>query len=170
MAIVAVSLIFPGFGGNSNLWGYGKFAVATVAVSSLYPKSSRVFKKGNVRRTTKRVPTSFPAQNERALQKMCTFNVEVLISGCTHPLQISAPAGRIVDVTIDDLELKEHEDPCVSDYEATLNFPVTRETIVLDLNASGTVGKMNHCSAFHTIVEVVRDHMSCLPIFASRMF
>jgi len=71
---------------------------------------------------------------------MCNFNVEVLISGCTHPLQISAPAGRIVDVIIDDLDSKEHEDdPCVSDYEATLNFPVTSETIVLDLNTSVTV-------------------------------
>jgi len=165
MAIVAVSLIFPGVGGNSNLWGYGKFAVAAVAVSSLYSKSSRVFKKGNVRRSTKQVPKSF-SQNERALQKMCTFNVEVLISGCTHPLQISAPAGRIVDVIIDDLDSKEHEDdPCVSDYEATLNFPVTSETIVLDLNVSGAVGKVNHYSAFHTIVEGVRDHMLCLSIF-----
>jgi len=97
---------------------------------------------------------------------MCTFNVEVLISGCTHPLQISAPAGRIVDVIIDDLDSKEHEDdPCVSDYEATLNFPVTSETIVLDLNVSGAVGKVNHYSAFHTIVEGVRDHMLCLSIF-----
>jgi len=144
IAIVVVSVILPGNGGNNNIWGFGKFAVAAVAVSSLYSKTSSAPKGGSIRKNNHKGSKSFPAQNQRALQKICTYNVEILIDGCTHPLEISAPSGRVVDVVIEDLEsLPSPDDSCVTDYQATLNFTVTDEKDVLDLKANGTVDTLS---------------------------
>jgi len=140
MAIVFVSVILPGNGGNNNLWGFGKFAVAAMAVSSLYSKRFPASKGGSIRKNNHKGSESFPAPNQRALQKICTYNVEILIDGCAHPLEISAPSGRVVDVVIEDLESEQRpDDSCVTDYQATLNFTVTDEKDVLDLKANGTV-------------------------------
>lgn len=144
MAIFVMSVLAPGNGGNNNLWGFGKFAVAAMAVSSLHSNMSPT-SKGSIRKSNNKVLKSFPAQNERALST-CSYNVEILIDGCSHPLEISAPSGRIIDVVIEDLVREQREDdPCTTDYEATLSFPITDEivggmgTIVLDLDVDGTV-------------------------------
>mmetsp|Transcript_41804 Transcript_41804/g.87760 ORF Transcript_41804/g.87760 Transcript_41804/m.87760 type:complete len:887 (-) Transcript_41804:467-3127(-) len=141
VAIVVISTVFPPTGGNNYLWGYGKFAVAAVAISSLYPKTPPDSKGASVRKSNTQVPNTFRGQNERALET-CTFNVEILIDGCNHPLDISAPSGRVVDVVIEGL-VSEEQPNCATDYEATLNFPVTTETIVLDLEDGGFVGTLD---------------------------
>jgi len=134
-AIVAISAIFPANGGNSNLWGFGTLTVAAMAASSLYSKSHPASKSRN------NVPKSVLVQNERALQlQSCSYNVEILLDGCTHPLSIDAPSGRLVDVVIENVNSATSEDDeCVTEYDATLNFPVTADTVILDLEANGNV-------------------------------
>ena len=142
MAIFVISAIFPGVGGDNNLWGLGKFAVAAMAVSSLYPKSSPV----SIRKSNSKGPKPLSAVRERALET-CTYNVEVLIDGCTHPLEISAPSGRVIDVVIGDIDsTPSQDDSCVTNNMANLYFPVTNEMIVLDIEDNVIVGELDNRS------------------------
>lgn len=146
-----MSVFVPGNGGHSHLWGFGTLAVAALATSSLRPKTP-----------PNSVPKTFPAQRERALPT-CSYNVEILIDGCTRPLEIFAPSARVVDVVIEDLERQVREDdPCVTDFEATLSFPVTDPipagmmggvgTTVLDLSVDGTVDRFEGDRCLRAVV------------------
>ena len=142
IAVFVVSAIIPGNEGNNNVLGFGAFAVAAVVASSLRPK-----------RPPNRIPKFSPAQSERALPT-CSYNVEILINGCDQPLELFAPAGRVIDVFIEDVERQvQEDDPCVTESTATLNFPVDEPvadfmligsgmgTTILNLTADNTVGK-----------------------------
>lgn len=119
MVITLLSVVFPGSNGNSHIWGFGKFAVAAMAVTSLYPK--RNAKEGNIRKANQRVKS-----RERILQQpTCHYNVEILIDGCSHPVDITAPLARIVDVvSVDQTQDQDPTDECVTEYKSTLTFPV----------------------------------------------
>jgi len=145
VAVAVLAIIFPaaGDGGTTNLlWGLGKFSVAAAAVSSLY--SSRSSSPGNVRRGRSQGGPNeqlFPARSDgRILQAAtCRYNVEVLLDACSHSVEINAPAGRVVDVSVENrTSERDPEDDCATDYQATLTFPVTN-ALVLDLEADNTV-------------------------------
>merc|ERR1712216_239805 len=63
---------------------------------------------------------------------MGTYNVEVLLDGCSQSAKIIAPAGRVVDVSITDrTSQQDKDDNCITNNQATLTFPVTDFTEVL---------------------------------------
>ena len=129
LAIVLIAVIFPGnAGGNNHLWGIGKFALAAMAVSSLSLQKRSSSKVGSIRK----------------VQETCTFNVEVLLDGCTKSVEIiNAPAGRVVDVVIENQTSQSNAaDECQTDYEAQLIFPITEETEVLDLSVNNTAAAL----------------------------
>jgi len=132
LAVVVIAVIFPANGGNNHLWGIGKFAVAAMAVSSLYPKRSSS-KIGSIRKN-----------NPRHVQETCTFNVEFLLDGCTKSVEIiNAPAGRVVDVVIENQTSQSNAaDECQTDYEALLAFPITEETEIMDLSVNNTAASL----------------------------
>ncbi|KAL7541858.1 hypothetical protein ACHAXR_011295 [Thalassiosira sp. AJA248-18] len=134
--IVMISVMFPANGNNP--WMFGKFAVAAMAVTSLYSKKTPASKGGNIRKNNQGPKSIHVQNNERALQT-CNFNVEILLDGCNHPLQVVAPSGRIVGAAIENVSQQQSpDDDCVTDYEADITFPVT-DTPVLGLPADGTV-------------------------------
>ena len=142
VAVFLISAIFSGREGAANagniqnyLWGFGKFTVAAVAASSIFTNPSN----GNIRKSGKYVQHSFPAKS-RALAT-CTYNVEILIDGCSHALDIDAPSARVIDVAIEDLTAEQSEnDPCVTEYTANLAFPfVEGDSIIVDLPDNGAV-------------------------------
>jgi len=142
MAIVMIFVIFQGNGeGGYPLRGLGKFAVVAMAVSSIYSRSSRSSGSGNNRKSDQS-QGSFPSQaNARNLQT-CSFNVEILIDGCTKSVEIDAPAGRVVDAVItNQTSTLTFDDGCrsISDLSANIAFPVTSATQVLDLAVNNTV-------------------------------
>mmetsp|Transcript_6090 Transcript_6090/g.12216 ORF Transcript_6090/g.12216 Transcript_6090/m.12216 type:complete len:1238 (+) Transcript_6090:226-3939(+) len=132
LALVLVSYIFPGRAGPLNengatisLWGWTKFAVAALAVSSAIQKSAD----GNIRKNGRNLQRPLAA-NPRQLQT-CTYNVEILFDGCTNAVEISAPSARTIDVVLENLTSQENpDDECQSDYSADLVFP---DDIALEL-------------------------------------
>jgi hypothetical protein len=76
----------------------------------------------------------------RQLQDTCTYNVEVLLDGCVHPVEINAPKARVVDaLVVNSVSSKgTGDDPCNYEYSADITFPVTENTQILDMS-SGTV-------------------------------
>ena len=139
MVIVVISITFPGREGLANnvLFGFGKVAVAAIAFSSLYPGSLSP-SNGNVRKNERNLPRAVHSPSRKV--ETCTFNVEILLDGCSHPLEIVAPSGRVVDVAFEDFTSKENdEDNCIMDYSANLKFPVRNESVYLDLPSNGTV-------------------------------
>lgn len=130
MASAILSILVPS---NSGNWAFGKFFVAAAAASSLYSRGR------NIRRGNTQGTASSPVQQKRALET-CKFNVEVLYDGCNNDLEIVAPSARIIDVAIQDVESQQSdEDPCATDYEGELTFPVTNETADLNLPTNGSV-------------------------------
>lgn len=135
VAILVISVILPDNGiGSKYIYGFGKFSVTAVAISSLYSKSSRSFK-AIEKRGAKFVPSQ---TNVRNLQS-CSFNVEILFDGCTKSLAIDAPASRIIDMIITDQnQTFSPDDKCTSSLEANLTFPATNE-VTLDSGEDITV-------------------------------
>jgi len=133
MAIALISVIFPG-GENNHIWGFGKFAVAAIAVSSLYSKKSPTTKGGNIRKTNQR------PKSRELIEPICHFNVEVLIDGCSHSLNVAAPSVRIVDVVKENHKSQDSsDDPCVTENEADLMFPVTDMTQNMGLGKAESI-------------------------------
>lgn len=137
IAIYVISVLLPGNGASSQyLWGFGKFTVAAVAVTSLYSRQSRSFR--NMQNGNQRSNSFSTSKFVRDLQT-CSFNVEVLVDGCTKSVAIDAPAARVIDVVImnQTSELSPN-DNCTSSFEANLTFPTTNE-ITMDLSETDTV-------------------------------
>jgi hypothetical protein len=100
MAIVIVFVVLQGNGeGRYPLRGFGKFAVVAMAVSSLYSRSSHSSKGGIIRKSNQGRRPFPPRTNARYLQT-CSFNVEILVDGCTKSVEIDAPDGRVIDAVI----------------------------------------------------------------------
>ena len=100
MAIVVVFVFLQGNGGGGYPHrGFGKLAVVAMAVSSLYSRSSHSSKGGNIRKSSLD-PRPFPQQNHARNLQTCTFNVEILVDGCTKSVEIDAPGGRVIDAVI----------------------------------------------------------------------
>jgi len=132
MAIVMIFVIFQGNGeGGYPHRGLGKFAVVAMAVSSIYSRSSHSSRGGNIRKSDQS-QGSFPSQaNARNLQT-CSFNVEILIDGCTKSVEIDAPAGRVVDAVItNQISTLTSDDGFrrTTDLSANIAFPVASEEI-----------------------------------------
>ncbi|KAL3774151.1 hypothetical protein ACHAW5_010605 [Stephanodiscus triporus] len=132
MAIVMIFVIFQGNGeGGYPLRGLGKFAVVAMAVSSIYSRSSRSSGSGNIRKNDQS-QGPFPSRaNARNLQT-CSFNVEILIDGCSKSVEIDAPAGRVADAVITNQISTLTSDDGFSrttDLSADISFPVTSEEI-----------------------------------------
>jgi len=100
MAIVVVFAVFQGNGeGSYPLRGFGKFAVVAIAVSSLYSRSSHSSKGGDIRKSNQG-PKPFPPRTNARILQTCSFNVEILVAGCTKSVEIDAPSGRVIDAVI----------------------------------------------------------------------
>ncbi|KAL9184270.1 hypothetical protein ACHAXT_002356 [Thalassiosira profunda] len=132
LAIVLCSIVFPGNADNTY-WTFGKFAVAALAISAVYPKSG-----GSAQKTNNDRAQPLSAQRHRAVQKTCTFNVEILLDGCTHPLQISAPQSRIVDAKVEATSQQSPDNSCVTEYVANITFP-TADGNTEQVPANGSV-------------------------------
>lgn len=132
VAIALLSVVFPTNGANGYIWGLGKFVVAAAAVSSIHSKKSPATKDTSSQ-SRGLGSKSLPAHNnERVLEDICTYNVEVLLDGCSQSAKIIAPAGRVVDVSITDrTSQQDKDDNCITNNQATLTFPVTDFTEVL---------------------------------------
>jgi len=115
--------------------GYGKIALVTMAVSSIYSRASQSSQGSNTQRSYQGTRPFPPQPNARNLQT-CSFNVEILIDGCTKSVEIDAPAGRVVDAVItNQTSTLISNDECYSTEElsASIAFPVTNATQVLNL-------------------------------------
>jgi hypothetical protein len=142
MAIVVVFVVFQGNGeGSYPLRGFGKFAVVAMAVSSLYSRSSHSSKGGDIRKSNQG-PKPFPPRTNARILQTCSFNVEILVDGCTKSVEIDAPSGRVVDAVItNQTSTLTSDDACSSTTElsANIEFPVTNSTQVLDSAENNTV-------------------------------
>ena len=90
-----------------------------VAALSLSPMVSHYIKRSN---------TPATSQNHRSLQatETCIYQAEILLDGCTHPLQINAPSVRVVDALVMNTDSKKGaEEPCLYQYTADITFPTT---------------------------------------------
>jgi hypothetical protein len=127
MAILLIAALFSGCEGG-NLFGYGKFVVAAVAITSFVSKSSN--------------EQVMNPQSTRSLQGTCNYNVELLVDGCYQSLNINAPSARVLDVVMQGLASSvSTEDECINEYSANLTFPVT-DGSDLDLSLNTTVNAM----------------------------
>ena len=130
MAIVVVFVVLQGNGEESYpLRGFGKFAVVAMAVSSLYSRTSHSFKGGNIR-TSNQGPRPFPSQTNARNLQTCTFNVEILVDGCTKSVEIDAPGGRVIDAVItNQTSTLITDDGCrtTTELSANIEFPMTSE-------------------------------------------
>jgi hypothetical protein len=95
----------------------GKVGVAALSLSPLVSRfSSKYF-------TSKQT-----AVNPRSLQT-CTYQAEILLDGCTHPLSISAPAVQVVDALVmNSNSQKGADEPCLYEYTADITFPTSSVT------------------------------------------
>jgi hypothetical protein len=100
MAIVVVFVVLQGNGeGSYPLRGFGKFVVVAMAVSSLHSRSSHSTKGGNIGKSNQG-PRPFPPRTSARNLQTCSFNVEILVDGCTKSVEIDAPSGRVIDAVI----------------------------------------------------------------------
>lgn len=61
----------------------------------------------------------------------CNVNVEVLLDGCAHGVDVSAPKVRVFDATVENASSRENaQNQCVYDYEADIMFSPTTPAIV----------------------------------------
>lgn len=91
----------------------------SVAALSLSPMVSHYIKRSNISRAS---------QSNRSLQtaETCIYQAEILLDGCTHPLQINAPSVRIVDALVKNSNSEKGvEEPCLYQYTADITFPTT---------------------------------------------
>jgi len=127
-AVAIAVIILPGGENNYRIWGVGKFAVVALAISSsLRPKTSSP----NI--------VSSKNSNHRDLET-CTFNVEILIDGCSKSIDIvgGVQLARVVDVVVKNQTEDILDNGGGVNYEATLTFPVTEKTQVLDLEVNNS--------------------------------
>ena len=78
----------------------------------------------------------------RNLQQQCTYNVELLIDGCTHPLEITAPQARIVDAVLQNSVSTPGtgDETCTYDYTTDITFPINDGDNVEELSIDlGTI-------------------------------
>ena len=158
MAYLLISVIFlSGSNGSTTsdyFFGVGKFAVAAFTVSALLDKQSHSYL-NNDRNTENGKP--FLSTQSRVLQT-CTFNVEILVDGCSKSLEVAAPSGRVLDVDIQNFTSEDNkDDKCTSDYTANLTFPVTGDSINLDFSSDATAR-----------VDILRE--GCYEIIEGRPF
>ncbi len=137
LAAVIVVVFLQGTNGDGTYppRGYGKIALVTMVVSSIYSRASQSSQGSNAQRSYQGTRTFPPQHNARTLQT-CSFNVEILIDGCTKSVEIDAPAGRVVDAVItNQTSTLISNDECNSTEElsAIIAFPVTNATQVLNL-------------------------------------
>jgi hypothetical protein len=105
-----------------SLIGLGKVAVAAVAVSAAFSKSS-----------TKQYSIK---TNPRQLQ-ICNFNVDILLDGCFYTFDVKAPSARIVDAVLENLTSADSPNKmCTTDYSAVLTFPVSDNNTELQPNTT----------------------------------
>lgn len=120
----------PGFG-----WTLGRIAVVAAASASFSGYKDGIH--GNGPHAGKDIGTSAAFQPRR-VQNTCTFNVELLIDGCTHPLNISAPKARIVDAVLVNpvnTSLSQGDGTCLYQYETDITFN-TESSTVTDLDTA----------------------------------
>ena len=123
--VVAITSFFPA---GNHLSGYGQFAVFAMAATALYAKKSPAAKKGSIRKSS-------PI---RSLQT-CNFNVEILIDGCTHPVVVKSPAGRVIESSLGAIERQQNaSDECATDIETEILFPLENSK-VMDLAVNNSV-------------------------------
>eukprot|EP00804_Cyclotella_cryptica_P015896 CCRYP_006382-RA/>CCRYP_006382-RA protein AED:0.08 eAED:0.08 QI:264/1/1/1/0/0/2/121/724 len=144
-----IALLLPGRDGEDLLahprfFAVGKVVVAVAALSPLFPKHSRHVLSDNFRVFTSsqaKDATATSHQTYRNLQSnTCTYNVEILIDGCTHPLVINAPAARIVDALVMNSSSQKGnaDDLCLYQYSSDITFPLDSSTTTLDMS-SGSI-------------------------------
>jgi hypothetical protein len=120
--LYATNLIFIGVAGNTLL-GFGKVAVAAIAVSALFTKNHQ---KNN------RAHANIP----RKLQT-CNYNVDILIDGCYNSLIINAPASRIIEAELVNFTSTQNaNDTATTDYSAVLQFPISENNTELPPNTT----------------------------------
>ncbi|KAL7482351.1 hypothetical protein ACHAW6_008024 [Cyclotella cf. meneghiniana] len=143
-----IALLLPGRDGeelfvNHRLFAFGKVVVAALALSPILPQHSRTVLSDSLRffASSGAKHAAAPHQSPRNLQSnTCTYNVEVLIDGCTHPLVINAPAARIVDALVMNSSSQKGtaDDLCLYQYTADITFPIDSSTTELDMS-SGSI-------------------------------
>eukprot|EP00804_Cyclotella_cryptica_P010185 CCRYP_013813-RA/>CCRYP_013813-RA protein AED:0.38 eAED:0.38 QI:0/-1/0/1/-1/1/1/0/702 len=122
--IFLASVLLFGVNGNINIFGFGKVAVAAIAVSFLFSKASR-----NQNRS----------QDPSRKLQTCTYNVDILLDGCYYSLDINAPSARIIDAVLVNLTSADsREQICTTDYSALLTFPVSENNTELKSNTTVT--------------------------------
>jgi len=137
-----LGLIAPRHGGIHDAngeagfgWTLGTIAVVAAASASFLGSKDGIH--GDGLHAGKDIGTSAAFQPRR-VQNTCTFNVELLIDGCTHPLNISAPKARIVDAVLVNpvnTSLTQGDGTCLYQYEADITFN-TESSTVTDLDTA----------------------------------
>ncbi|KAL3771026.1 hypothetical protein ACHAWO_013204 [Cyclotella atomus] len=117
-ALFGAVLLIVVMTGEQHRWvTIGKVGVAALSLSPLVSRFSSKY------RTPKQTTV-----NPRSLQT-CTYQAEILLDGCTHPLSISAPAVQVVDALVmNSNSQKGAEEPCLYEYGADITFPTSSVT------------------------------------------
>ncbi|KAL7469744.1 hypothetical protein ACHAXS_010918 [Conticribra weissflogii] len=133
-AFVPRHSIHGGDGGSGFVWTMGAMAVvAALSSSALVSKAGIAERRGDGR-------GDLAAAQPRRLQNTCTFNVELLIDGCTHPMNITAPKARIIDAVIVNpvnTSLSQGDGTCLYQYEADITFGSESSTVTALDTADG---------------------------------
>jgi len=150
MTLLAIVVIFVTLQSNDErgyyLRGIGKFVVFGMALSSLYPRSFDKTKGDTIlnQKSSKRPEPMSSRSGTRNLQT-CTFNVEMMVDGCSKMVEIAAPTGRVVDsILTNQTETLTSDEGCrsTSDLNAYIEFSVTNETSVLNLSSGSNIVEM----------------------------
>lgn len=150
MTLLAIVVIFVTLQSNDErgyyLRGIGKFVVVGMALSSLYPRSFDKTKGDAIlnQKSSKRPEPMSSRSGTRNLQT-CTFNVEMMVDGCSKMVEIAAPTGRVVDsILTNQTEILTSDEGCrsTSDLSAYIEFSVTNKTSVLNLSSGSNIVEM----------------------------
>lgn len=103
---------------SENRWmALGKFGVAALSLSPL------------VSRFSKYASSTRPQSSAARSLQTCTYQAEILLDGCTHPLSISAPSVQVVDALVVNSNSQQGSDePCMYEYTADITFPTSEVT------------------------------------------
>ena len=105
---------------NERWMTVGRVGVVALTLSPLVSR----FSKGS----TSKQNMGAHSTNERGLQT-CTYQAEIMLDGCTHPLYIDAPMVRVVDALVVNSNSQEGtEQPCYHEYTADITFPTNTVT------------------------------------------
>mmetsp|Transcript_35534 Transcript_35534/g.74919 ORF Transcript_35534/g.74919 Transcript_35534/m.74919 type:complete len:317 (-) Transcript_35534:449-1399(-) len=118
-------------------------AVPSYSDSMMTFLQSLLWKKAISEKAEPRSSSTSPLPN----RNVCNVNAEILLDGCSHDIDITAPNVRVIDGKLENFHSgKNAQDECVWDYEAVMMF---LELPALEAKASLQLAQLDDCGICH---------------------